>query len=85
MDVSFGNTRRCQLSYKALGTSKIEKERKKKKKKRGACKYTGCVLKLHHKLVKNTTIKKIQQSRERMAKVAIQSYRVHKKSYLSPL
>ena len=71
MDVSFGNTRRCQLSYKALGTSKIEKERKKKK-KRGACKYTCCVLKLHHKLVKNTTIKKIQQNRERMAKVAIQ-------------
>ena len=36
-------------------------------KKRGTSKYTGCVPKMEHKLVKITTIKKIQQIRERMS------------------
>ena len=36
------------------------------KQRGGASKYTACVLEEHHNSVKNTTIKKIQQIRERM-------------------
>ena len=67
-------------------TERKKEKKKKKRQRKGASKYAGCVLKVHHKLVKKYNNQEIQQSRERRSlKVAIQSYRVHKESSLYPL
>ena len=57
---------------KKKNKTKTKKQKQKNKTKQtnkqrgGASKYTACVLEEHHNSVKNTTIKKIQQIRERM-------------------